>query len=50
MLRKLKQILLLVSGNDLIELLKDLLTKEERELLTPPKYKQALKNFVSILF
>jgi hypothetical protein len=45
MIKKIREMLILVSGGDVVELIRDLLTKEETELLIP-KYKESLENLV----
>ena len=39
------ELLAIVSGDEIIEMLKDVLSKDQLDLLTP-KYKDALKNLV----
>lgn len=45
--RQIKSILHAVSGDDIVEMLKDVLTKKERLLLAPPEFKDALQNLVN---
>jgi hypothetical protein len=47
MIQKIRAMLKRVSGGDMIEMLRDVLTRKEIELLMP-NYKEALKNMVFI--
>jgi hypothetical protein len=45
---KIKELLTLVSGGDVVEMLKDVLTTEELDLLAPQEYTKAIQNLVNI--
>jgi hypothetical protein len=46
LIKNMKNLLKLVSGDDVVNMLMSILTIKQRELLAPVKYREALRNMV----